>query len=540
MGAHSRYGNPKTSDAHSQPPREYKLAGASRRTDYADSKGFRYPVDNEKHVRAAISYFSQPKNNSKYPPAERARVWGRIKSAAKKFGIDVEAQPVKKSETGPESEALFKSFIVNEYGPPPILWLGYHVNTGPAAENPYAVGSMPGLPDMPVVLGADMALEGSAPYPMTWVFELADISYSDVQASGIYGQDPSNPGGAPVAGPHVTYALAMGFDNVDKATEAMTKSLEPKYQIRDVGWEVGGCDEPCPHKLYCSLQTGRTMVEIGPQSPHRCDYLAKSESATPDRDRTDPDDPTSGPDTSPKAKTAGSPPDDLSEPHAGNTLYAGMTGEDGAAPMFKGHNFRDGSTSPGDSEPADVFEEMAKSLQDLDRTTRGLPPLQKSVVDASSPFPQQVGDGDFDKDDTESGMSVPTIPQWPSADRAWINLAGEPTDPIEYFQSMGIDMGDVGAVPTPPGATQGPQWTSNPSPEVSPDPNSPVAMGTGAFWPGNQATVLETYMAKAMTLCKSCNAPNAGAFDGTPAGFCASCGSTMHMAVGHGEFMPVT
>lgn len=50
----------------------------------------RYPIDTEDHVRAAISYISKPGNASAYNSADLKKIKGRIRSAAKKFGIDTD------------------------------------------------------------------------------------------------------------------------------------------------------------------------------------------------------------------------------------------------------------------------------------------------------------------------------------------------------------------------------------------------------------------------------------------------------------------
>lgn len=60
-----------------------------QRKEYADPKNFSYPLDTEKHVRAAISYFSMPKNASKYSAEEQKSMWTRMKRAAKKYGIEL-------------------------------------------------------------------------------------------------------------------------------------------------------------------------------------------------------------------------------------------------------------------------------------------------------------------------------------------------------------------------------------------------------------------------------------------------------------------
>jgi len=71
---------------HNTPPKGYPKDKSS----YANPSRYKYPIDTEAHVRAAISYFSKPKNSGVYSPAERAAIWSRIKAAAKKFGIKME------------------------------------------------------------------------------------------------------------------------------------------------------------------------------------------------------------------------------------------------------------------------------------------------------------------------------------------------------------------------------------------------------------------------------------------------------------------
>lgn len=58
---------------------------------YADPKNGKYPIDTEAHVRAAWSYINMPKNASTYPlnGVDIGSVKARIKSAAKRFGIDI-------------------------------------------------------------------------------------------------------------------------------------------------------------------------------------------------------------------------------------------------------------------------------------------------------------------------------------------------------------------------------------------------------------------------------------------------------------------
>ena len=58
---------------------------------YADPKNGKYPIDTAAHVKAAWSYINMPKNAAKYPMngVTLSEVKGRIKAAAKKFGITI-------------------------------------------------------------------------------------------------------------------------------------------------------------------------------------------------------------------------------------------------------------------------------------------------------------------------------------------------------------------------------------------------------------------------------------------------------------------
>lgn len=71
--------------AHKAPPKGYPEA----KKQYADPENYKYPLDTEQHVRAAIAYFSKPKNYSMYSRDERRAMWNRIIRAAKRFGIEV-------------------------------------------------------------------------------------------------------------------------------------------------------------------------------------------------------------------------------------------------------------------------------------------------------------------------------------------------------------------------------------------------------------------------------------------------------------------
>lgn len=56
---------------------------------YADTKNKKYPIDTAAHVRAAWSYINQAGNAKGYSPAEVAAIKARIKTAAKKFNIEI-------------------------------------------------------------------------------------------------------------------------------------------------------------------------------------------------------------------------------------------------------------------------------------------------------------------------------------------------------------------------------------------------------------------------------------------------------------------
>lgn len=65
---------------------------------YADPKNFKYPLDTEKHVRAALSYLSKPKNQEGYSASELKSMFSRIYKRCKDFGIEVEKTKEKESK----------------------------------------------------------------------------------------------------------------------------------------------------------------------------------------------------------------------------------------------------------------------------------------------------------------------------------------------------------------------------------------------------------------------------------------------------------
>ena len=60
-----------------------------KRGDYADPDRYKYPLDTEKHVRAALAYFGKPDNREGYDEDEQREIWRRIVRAAKHYKIEV-------------------------------------------------------------------------------------------------------------------------------------------------------------------------------------------------------------------------------------------------------------------------------------------------------------------------------------------------------------------------------------------------------------------------------------------------------------------
>lgn len=56
---------------------------------YADKENHKYPVDTEKHVRAAWSYINMPKNAGKYSSDKLSAIKSNIKNAAKKLDVGI-------------------------------------------------------------------------------------------------------------------------------------------------------------------------------------------------------------------------------------------------------------------------------------------------------------------------------------------------------------------------------------------------------------------------------------------------------------------
>ena len=59
---------------------------------YADETNKKYPIDTPEHVRSAWSYINHADNAAKYDKDEVRTIKNRIKKAAKKYGVEIEAE----------------------------------------------------------------------------------------------------------------------------------------------------------------------------------------------------------------------------------------------------------------------------------------------------------------------------------------------------------------------------------------------------------------------------------------------------------------
>jgi len=66
----------------------------------------RYPIDTEAHCRAAWSYINMPKNQAGYTAEQVASIKGRIRAAAKRFGIEISDDSKSSSNRAADDEAL--------------------------------------------------------------------------------------------------------------------------------------------------------------------------------------------------------------------------------------------------------------------------------------------------------------------------------------------------------------------------------------------------------------------------------------------------
>ena len=83
---------------------------------YQKDKQKRYPINGAGHVRAAWSYINQDKNAKLYTAAQLARIKSRIKSAAKKYGVNIVSEQEQLANDFQEIlEAYASISLVNDY-----------------------------------------------------------------------------------------------------------------------------------------------------------------------------------------------------------------------------------------------------------------------------------------------------------------------------------------------------------------------------------------------------------------------------------------
>jgi len=59
--------------------------------EFADPVNKKYPIDTDKHIRAAWSYINHEDNAAKYDQDEVKQIKDRIKRAARKHDIEIDA-----------------------------------------------------------------------------------------------------------------------------------------------------------------------------------------------------------------------------------------------------------------------------------------------------------------------------------------------------------------------------------------------------------------------------------------------------------------
>jgi len=71
---------------HKSPPKGYP----STKDEYADPANYKYPINSKGRVLAAWRYINKPHNQAGYTPAQVGAIKGRIKKAAKKYGLTLQ------------------------------------------------------------------------------------------------------------------------------------------------------------------------------------------------------------------------------------------------------------------------------------------------------------------------------------------------------------------------------------------------------------------------------------------------------------------
>ena len=127
------------------PPKGYPTSKGK----YADPTNFKYPLDSEAHVRAALAYFSKASNRSGYSPQEQKFMWKRIIAATKKYDIQLSDDVAKHAEKLGESDSSDDGEVKEELNEKEIIELiDKHIheqmgNTGQAPNTMEKAGYPP-------------------------------------------------------------------------------------------------------------------------------------------------------------------------------------------------------------------------------------------------------------------------------------------------------------------------------------------------------------------------------------------------------------
>lgn len=103
---------------------------------YADETNKKYPIDTKEHAKAALSYWGMAKNRGKYSPEDQKKIGGRIRSAAKKFGIEVTGEKSVVAEEFMAGENVVQEESVLGIPEKPFTYAGLDGNGNNNIPNP--------------------------------------------------------------------------------------------------------------------------------------------------------------------------------------------------------------------------------------------------------------------------------------------------------------------------------------------------------------------------------------------------------------------
>lgn len=190
--------------------------------EYADEANKKYPIDTEKHIRAAWSYINMPRNSSKYPAEKVASIKRKIVSAWKKK-IDPAGPPQaskkdllgKLRDIGEAIKSWFKDEPEDETGLTVwkegniYWWMARYSNKFRDDDNPKEIIASDSHKRF-----VELVKEGKAPMPELWGWHKKNWKVGNAHG---------------VAYDEVGFAVAIGtFDaGRDEVAEALMKSKEP-------------------------------------------------------------------------------------------------------------------------------------------------------------------------------------------------------------------------------------------------------------------------------------------------------------------------